>query len=57
VPDTTTTGELANSVRANAAVSVLGAVSARIESAAAGARTTAAGGGMIPVRKVAAAAA
>jgi hypothetical protein len=55
VPDTTTTGELANTVRANAAVSAPGAVSVRIESVAAGARVTAAGGGMIPARKVAAA--
>ena len=36
VPDTTTTGALVNSVRANAAVSAPGAVSARTESAAGG---------------------
>ena len=55
VADTTTTGALANSTRANAAVSAPGAVSARTESAVAGARVTAAGSETAPARSVAAA--
>jgi hypothetical protein len=55
VPDTTTTGALANSVRANAAVSAAGALSATTESAVAGTLVTATGSGLIPARNVAAA--
>jgi hypothetical protein len=55
VPDTTTTGALANSVRANAAVSAAGALSATMESAVAGTLVTATGSGLIPARNVAAA--